>query len=202
MSAAEPSSRRHPAGVELGACAADIVEIAAYRRGARELEHVAARRGVRFPSLGRVSAGPDHLALAVRPDRWLVLTAPVAAGAAAADWRAAGAPFGAAIDQSSGLAALHLAGPAVRETLARGCRLDLHPDVFPAWHAGASLIAQVAVIVAALPAGWLLLTPATTARHFHAWLASAARPFGLNLRSDLASPSELAASAPSAGESQ
>jgi len=33
-----------------------------------------------------------------------------------------------------------------------------------------------------LAAGWLLLTPATTARHFREWLSAAAGPFGMASR--------------------
>jgi sarcosine oxidase gamma subunit len=60
----------------------------------------------------------------------------------------------------------------------RGCRLDLDPDVFPAGSAAATIMAQVSVTIMALSSGVLLLTPATTARHFYEWLASAAKPFG------------------------
>jgi len=46
-------------------------------------------------------------------------------------------------------------------------------------------MAQVAVILAVLPSGIVLLTPATTARHLREWLASTAKPFGLVLRADV-----------------
>jgi hypothetical protein len=46
-------------------------------------------------------------------------------------------------------------------------------------------MAQVAVILAVLPSGLLLLTPATTARHLREWLASTAKPFGLVPRADV-----------------
>jgi sarcosine oxidase subunit gamma len=81
------------------------------------------------------------------------------------------------VDLSSGLAAMWLEGPACREALARGCRLDLHPSAFPSGHAAATIMAQVAVILVALSSGVLLLTPATTSRHFSEWLAHAAAPF-------------------------
>jgi sarcosine oxidase subunit gamma len=80
---------------------------------------------------------------------------------------------------SSGLAAMHLAGPQVRDVLARACRLDLDPQVFPPGSAAATVMAQVAVILAVLPSGLLLLTPTSTARHLREWLASTAKPFGL-----------------------
>jgi sarcosine oxidase gamma subunit len=63
--------------------------------------------------------------------------------------------------------------------LARGCRLDLEPTLFPPGRAAATIIAQVPVTLAALASGMLLLTPATTGRHLRHWLAATARPFGL-----------------------
>jgi sarcosine oxidase subunit gamma len=89
------------------------------------------------------------------------------------------------VDLSSALTALYLSGPAVREGLARGCRLDLHPEAFPPGSAAASHMAQVPVILAALPGAWLLLTPSTTARHFREWLAASARGFGLATSADV-----------------
>jgi len=69
--------------------------------------------------------------------------------------------------------------------LARGCRLDLHDDAFASGSAASTHMAQVTVTLAALPAGWLLLTPSTTARHFREWLTVTARPFGVASRADV-----------------
>jgi heterotetrameric sarcosine oxidase gamma subunit len=171
--------------VALGACGVDIVGLAALRGRAGELERVAMSRGVELPPLGRVAVASDTIALGVRPERWLILTAPGIPGAAAAAWREACVNVAAAVDLSSGLAALHLAGSVAPEVLARGCRLDLHPEAFCLGRVAATVMAQVSVILAMLHSGWLLLTPSTTARHFHEWLASAAQPFGLSVRADL-----------------
>lgn len=166
-------------GVVLGTCAADVVELAALRGRARELESLAIERGAQLAPFGGCTLMQGQISLAIRPQRWLLLTAPVAAAPAASLWQGACSGIGAAVDLSSALTVFHLAGSAARAVLARGCRLDLHPDVFPCWRAAATPIAQVAVILASLASGWLLLAPATTARHFHEWLASAAQPFGL-----------------------
>jgi sarcosine oxidase subunit gamma len=86
------------------------------------------------------------------------------------------------VDLSSAFTALYVAGPAVREVLARGCRLDLHEEAFASGGVASTHMAQVAVTLAALPAGWLLLTPSTTARHFREWLTATAGPFGIASR--------------------
>jgi len=170
---------RPQAGLRWGRCPADIVEIAALRDRAADVEALAARRGWPLPVLGRCRIAPDQIALSVRPGRWLLLSSPAAPGAAVMSWEQDGTGLAAVVDLSSGLAALWLEGASWREALARGCRLDLHPSEFPAGRAAATLIAQVAVNLVALSSGVLLLTPSTTARHFSEWLAHTAAPFGL-----------------------
>ena len=167
-----------PESASLGRCCVDIVDVAAYRGRAQQLSDAARAHGVTLPTFGRIAAGHSRLTLCVRPERWLLLTPPAAAGAAAADWQRHCAGAGAAVDLSSGLAVLYLEGPAMREMLARGCRLDLDPAMFPRGHAAATIVAQVSIILAALGPGLMLLTPATTAMHLNEWLESAARGFG------------------------
>jgi sarcosine oxidase subunit gamma len=179
VSAPDVGATARQAGVTLAPTPADVIELAALRERAQVLKALAARRAVALPTPGRVLAARDTLALCVRPERWLLLTAPATEGVAVSRWQQACTGMAAVVDQSSGLLGLYLAGPQAREALARGCRLDLDPDVFPTGHAAATIIAQVAAILAALPAGMLILTPASTARHFREWLEGAARPFGL-----------------------
>jgi sarcosine oxidase subunit gamma len=165
-------------GIGIGRCAFDIVEIGAWRGRAPELSAAAGAQGVPLPEFGQSAATPNHLVMCVRPERWLLLAEPAVPGAAAAHWQAACAGAGAAIDLSSGLSALRVEGSATRDLMARGCRLDLGPGMFPAGRAAATIAAQVSIILVALRSGLLLLTPATTARHLHEWLESTARAFG------------------------
>ena len=179
MSGPESGAATDPApGITCASLPADIIELAALRERTQVLKALAARRGLALPSAGWITAARETLVLCVRPERWLLLTAPNPPSAALAGWRTAGAGCAAAIELSSALTALYLAGPAVPEVLARGCRLDLHPQVFLPGSAAATYLAQVPVMLAALPAGWLLLTPSTTARHFGEWLGASARAFG------------------------
>jgi len=172
-------------GVAMGLCRADVVEFAALRGRARDLRVTAARGGLTLPSLGGLATAADVLVLSVRPERWLLLTVPAAAGAAAARWQEICAGTAAAVDQSSGLTPLYLTGPNVRDALARGCRLDLAVEVFPPGRAAATTMAQVATILVALPSGVLILTPTSTVRHVREWLAAAAQAFGFVLRADV-----------------
>ena len=168
-----------PEGISCAALRADIVELAALRERTQVLKALAARRGLPLPAIGWIAAARDTLLLCVRPERWLLLTTPGPPGATLSLWREACAGCAAAVELSSALTALHLAGPAVRDVLARGCRLDLHPETFVPGSAAATSMAQVPVMLAMLPGGWLLLTPSSTARHLREWLAATARPFGM-----------------------
>ncbi len=166
-------------GVALGTCAAEILELAAFRGQAPGIESLLLAHGGRAAPFGACAAAPDHVVLGMRPERWLLLSAPDGTGAGVSLWAGACTGIGAVIELSSAFAVFQLAGPSARQVLARGCRLDLRPQAFPVGRAAATQMAQVSVVLAALPAGWLLLSPSTTARHFHDWLAAAAQPFGL-----------------------
>lgn len=173
------------AGLTCASVRADIIELAALRNRTQVLRALGGRRGLNLPEFGRITAVRETGVLCTRPDRWLVLTAPASPGATLSLWWEACAGCAAPIELSSALTVLHLAGPAVREVLARGCRLDLHQDAFASGSAASTQMAQVPVTLAALPAGWLLLTPSTTARHFREWLTVTAGPFGLAPRTDV-----------------
>jgi heterotetrameric sarcosine oxidase gamma subunit len=175
----EPARAIDSVGARLGRVPVDIVELAALAAHGADADALQSRLGFNLPTHGHSVRTPDSLVLSVRPRRWLVLGAPADAGASVARWQQACADGGTATDLSSGLAALLLTGPAARDVLARGCRLDLDPLLFGAGQAAATIIAQVSVTLCALPRGMLLLTPSSTARHMDEWLAASAMPFGL-----------------------
>ena len=117
--------------VTLASCACDIVEVSALRGGAAAIAACVAARGLTLPRLGALTRASGKLALGCRPGRTLLLSAPAAPGAAATLWREACGAQAAAVDLSSALTVLHVGGEALREALARGCRLDLDPGLFP-----------------------------------------------------------------------
>jgi heterotetrameric sarcosine oxidase gamma subunit len=169
-------------GITCASLSADIIELAALRNRTQVLRALGARRGLNLPEFGRTATVRETMLLCTRPERWLVLTAPAAPGAALSLWREACAGCAAPVELSSALSAFYLAGPAVPEVLARGCRLDLQSEAFANGGAASTHMAQVSVTLAALPAGWLLLTPATTSRHFREWLTATGAPFGFAAR--------------------
>jgi sarcosine oxidase subunit gamma len=165
-----------------------IIEVAALRGGAAVAQQFGARCGEVLPDFGRVVSGESQLALCVRPARWLLLDPrpPPLAEARAIRWRTGCAGAAAVTDLSSALAAFTVSGTAGREMLARGCRLDLDPQVFAPGSAAATVMAQVPVILAALTQVMLLLTPSSTAQHFKEWLDAASQPFGPRAAGDMA----------------
>lgn len=166
-------------GIELIEYRSDVIEITARPGRNRELEGVAAARGLTLPGFSRVVSTARWLTMSVRPERWLVLQASTPGGARAAQWQSACTGIATVVDLSSALALLHLSGPMARELLARSCRVDLHESGLPTGRAIATIMAQTAVVIAAIPAGLLVLTPSTTARHFREWLLESARACAL-----------------------
>jgi sarcosine oxidase subunit gamma len=185
VSGPEPlAPRAGPPGVALASCAADIVELAAFRERAVDLERFATERDVTLPGPGGIVARSGCLTLSVRPGRWLLLAPRASPGANAARWQEASSGRAAIMDVSSALVAFLLSGPAAHEMLARACRLDLDAGAFPVGRAAATIMVQVPAVLARLTPGMLLLTPATTARHLREWLVATSQPFGLALPAD------------------
>lgn len=179
MSAPESPSRESPASVTLSRCLTDVTEIAPLRGRAGEVRAHCAARGCALPQMGHLARGAHGIALCVRPERWLLLSRPAPPGAAALAWQGACGALAAVLDHSAAFAALYLSGAGTRSVLARGSRIDLEPPAFACGRAATTPIAQVSVTLAALAAGVLLLTPASTARHLREWLLASGRPFGL-----------------------
>jgi sarcosine oxidase subunit gamma len=93
----------------------------------------------------------------------------------------------AVVDQSDAKAMLRLSGPRVRDVLAKGCALDLHPRAFKPQDAATT---QLALIPCQL---WLLdeaptfelAVPLSYARSFWSWLAASAAEYGYEVKPPL-----------------
>ncbi|WP_233849416.1 sarcosine oxidase subunit gamma [Paraburkholderia sp. HD33-4] len=89
--------------------------------------------GCRPPSApNTVSSSAEYEVLWLGPDEWLVLSnEPVQDGVLEAKLvDALNGTYAAAVDVGSGYTVVNISGERVREVLARGCPLDLHPRVF------------------------------------------------------------------------
>jgi methylglutamate dehydrogenase subunit D len=167
-------------------------------RPARVLWQVAAWRAGDVGSLGTIVAEHLHLTLPkapaaaasqrgvvafhIAPRRWW-LVAPAAGrelNAALADALTGRAAL---TDLSHARTLLRLAGPASRSTLAKLCRIDVHPWAFPSGHALQTPLGQIAALIHALDDGpsFDLYLPRSLARSATISLIDAATEFGLGL---------------------
>lgn len=161
--------------------------------------------GIALPAPGKRTVGNglngNRLALtAVGPGQWFAELTAVgdAAAEAGIDIEAALRPvlgaFAAIVDQSHARIVLRLEGRKVRDILAAGLPLDLHPRAFGPGDAAQSLIAQIGVLIwqrcdtAPDPAApddgpiYELAIPRSTAGSFGRWLMATAARYGLDVR--------------------
>ncbi|GAA0948840.1 hypothetical protein GCM10009559_48670 [Pseudonocardia zijingensis] len=141
---------------------------------------VAAHVGVALPGRPSWVDGDTARAIWLGPDEWLVTSPFQAPGDLEAGLRAAVAGRGAVVDVSAQRTTLRLRGEHVRDLLATGCALDLHPRAFPAGSAAQTTLGLAGVVLLALDdAGrhYQLLVRSSFARYLATWLLDAATEF-------------------------
>jgi len=164
-----------------------VASIAARKGKTTELSaKIKTRTGLELPTSPRmVTSG--HLSFAwSAPGQWFA-TADGEDGAVFADDLARDLSGLASVtDQSDGRVILRVSGAKVRETLAKGCMLDLHPAVFKVGDTAATPIALLNVQITRLPddAGASVFE-ISVMRSFAAslwhWLEASAAEFGLDV---------------------
>ena len=81
---------------------------------------------------------------------------------------------------SDALAAFHLKGPAIRQTLAKGCALDLHQTSFRSGDAAQTLLSSAAVTIMALADDeFIVICRTSFASYLHDWLLDAGLEYGV-----------------------
>ncbi|MFW5679990.1 MAG: sarcosine oxidase subunit gamma [Pseudomonadota bacterium] len=145
------------------------------------VERFGAVLGCALPTEPSTSAAAGEVVvLWLGPDRWLCLGGD---HRGALETAAAGA-FAAVTDVSHQLCGLELSGPAARDVLAAGCRLDLHPQAMPEGFAGRTLVEKAEVILhrrpdrAGCPVFWLFVGR-SFAGYLWDWLLEAGREYGV-----------------------
>lgn len=130
----------------------------------------------------------DATALWLGPDEWLITCTRSDVPRLAASLREALDGVHAAVtDVSDGRVALRLSGPSVREVLAKGCPLDLHPRAFKAGSVAQSLLAKASVLIHLVedePQGGPtcdLYVGRSFAHYVFAWLEDAGREYGVQI---------------------
>jgi sarcosine oxidase subunit gamma len=139
--------------------------------------------GVELPTAPSTYAkNLDTTVIWLGPDEWLVKGTALAGAELEARSREAVAPHGgAAVDVSGQRTALRLRGAHSRDVLAKGCALDLHPQVFGEGTAAQTMLGQAGVILLAVDANgddYRILVRSTFARYLADWLLDAAGEYG------------------------
>jgi sarcosine oxidase subunit gamma len=114
-------------------------------------------------------------ALGIGPGRWLFLGAPL-------DQLTALSHLASLADHSDGYAVFEVWGPKVRETLAKGVPVDLHPSVFTDTVA-VTVVAHIGAIVwQSAPDCFSIAVFRSYAGSFWHWLATSAAEYGLTVK--------------------
>lgn len=139
-----------------------------------------ARLGLALPSAPGILRGPAHDIIWAGPDQWLLRAGSREGFAGLLHEFAAHA---AVSDQSDARAMLRLTGPRVRDVLAKGVMIDLHPAAFAVGEAALTNVAYVAIHLWRLedtPEGAVfeITVPRSMAGSFWSWFVASASEFG------------------------
>jgi sarcosine oxidase subunit gamma len=108
------------------------------------------------------------------PDEWLVVGPPGAAEGLTEQLRSAvGAEHGSVVDVSAQRTTLVLSGPGIRDLLAGGCAIDLHPRAFGIGDCVQTELAHAPVVLLRRDPGFWVLVRASFAAHLVDWLVDA-----------------------------
>lgn len=129
-----------PAGVNVAAREGLGVASVLARRGSEAAlsAFVKTRYGLDLPTALRAVRNAAHALVWAGPGQWLFIAKQKESFAELSG-------LAAVSDQSDGRAALRLSGPNVRDMLAKGCMIDLHPAAFPSSAAAMTTIAHIGV---------------------------------------------------------
>ena len=143
-------------------------------------EAVKARFGLGLPPAPAIARSKTHAGVWAGPGQWLLIAED---RAGFADALALLSDVAAVADQSSGRAALRLSGAHVRDALAKGCMLDLHPVAFPVGMAALTSIAHIGVHLWRAQDGpegavFEIMVARSFAGSFWSWLSASVAEFG------------------------
>lgn len=158
------------------------------RRNQAERAATAAQQacGTRPPSTPSIQAGPDVAFIWSGPGHWLALEPP---GSEPVEARF-GAMFGthaSVFDQSGSRVLLELHGPHVRDVLAKGVSIDLHPRAFKTGDAAVTTASHLAVHLWQVTDDpvYRLLVVRTYFDSLWRWLAVSAAEYGCDVRAPM-----------------
>jgi len=130
----------------------------------------------------RVSRGYVTFA-GVGSDQWTASAGGADAAGFAARVRARLGPFAAVSDQSDARLILRISGPRVRDVLAKGVPVDLHPKAFRPGDIACTVVGYINTQIDMLDeATYQFAAPRSMAGSFWSWLTASAAEFGYEVR--------------------
>ena len=156
--------------------------------GAKKESEVAAKMasvtGLDLPmGSGRISKNGFAL-IGTAPGQWLVVADSKEARALPAMLGVALKGDATVVDLSDGKAVLRISGSRARDTLAKGCSLDLHPRVFKPGNAATTPVALIDCVVWQVDETptYDLAVPTSYAESFWSWLTASAAEYGYTVK--------------------
>lgn len=144
-------------------------------------EAVSATLGCALPvQPNTVAEGDEGAALWLGPDEWLLVTPPGKQNDLLLALRQALGGLSAAVtDVSSGQTVISVSGRHVRDVLAKGCTLDLHPKAFGQGSCAQTLMAKTPALLWLQDTTWIdVIVRRSFADYLWQWLEDAAEEFG------------------------
>lgn len=141
---------------------------------------VEGRLGIALPTTPKIVPGASHDAIWSGPEQWLLRASTRDGFSGLLEALSAQA---AVSDQSDARAALRLTGPHVRDMLAKGAMLDLHPAAFAVGDTALTSIAHIGVHLWRLDDGpdgsvFEIMVARSMVGSFWSWFAASAAEFG------------------------
>jgi methylglutamate dehydrogenase subunit D len=150
---------------------------------------VQARHGIALPAIGKRIAGAGLTLAGTGPGQWLAEMSVVPLEGIEHALRSALGEHATIVEQSHARIVLRLTGPRVRDVLAAGVPLDLHPRAFAPGDFAQTIAAHIGVQLWQLTADpiYELAVPRSLMGSFWGWLEHAAFRHGLEVRQPLQS---------------
>lgn len=129
----------------------------------------------------RVQSAGERSILWLGPDEWLIVTPGDTETMLTAELRRAlDGIHAAVVDVSGNRTRLRISGPAARETLMKGCSIDLHPRSFTTDHCAQTTLARAQIILHQIDEtpSYDLYPRRSFAAYLAAWLGDAMAEFG------------------------
>jgi sarcosine oxidase subunit gamma len=132
---------------------------------------------------GRISKNGFAL-IGTAPGQWLAVADSKEARALRAMLGVALKGLATVVDLSDGKAVLRISGPRARDTLAKGCSLDLHARVFKPGNAATTPLALIDCVIWQVDETptYDLAVPTSYAESFWSWLTASAAEYGYTVK--------------------